>query len=337
MTIADRIKKIREIFGITSNEFAKITGIHPVSIRKYETNKMVPGNDVIEKMSEALRLPKMIFEGLPKQYTDYSFEGDFYQQLLLLLDNGTLRIEGTFKDGVGEHKSPYDTWFSINPSLSKYIKVKSNGEEIPVEDIQITLDPLYSQLNSNVTSLLMSFEYIERAKEALNKKYWRSKSETREEYSNRLKELAIKDQFELMLTGHSWKQYMDAPKTREEFDAAYQKVFEAGGDYYDLMEQLDIPEAEKNNHIHHYEDAWIDLHAIDVGEYPHDGSEDEKWAYAQKIIDAIKKYKEDHPNYPKEIREACAVETRQLYEEYLKEQKKSKKKKVEPKKSAPQN
>ena len=74
-----------------------------------------------------------------------------------------------------------------------------------------------------------------------------------------------------------------------------------------------------------------------MGEYPHDGSEDEKWAYVQKKIDAIENYKEDHPNYPKEIREACAVETRQQYEEYLKEQKKNKKKKVEPKKSAPQN
>ena len=126
-------------------------------------------------------------------------------------------------------------------------------------------------------------------------------------YSNRLTELALKTQFELMLLGHSWKQYMNAPKTHEEFDAAYQKVFEAGGDYYDLMDQLDIPEAEKNNYIHHYEDAWIELHAIDVGEYPHDGSEDEKWAYVQKKIDAIENYKEDHPNYPKEIREACAV------------------------------
>ena len=337
MTIADRIKKIREIFGITSNEFAKITGIHPVSIRKYETNKMVPGNDVIEKMSEALRLPKYIFEGLPKQYTDYSFEGDFYQQLLLLLDNGTLNLEGPFKDSDSEDKSPYGTWFSVNPLLSKYIKIRRNGEEIPIEDIQITLDPLYSNPNNRAAFLLMSFQYLEKAREALSKKYWRSKSETREDYSNRLTELAHKTQFELMLLGHSWKQYMNAPKTREEFDAAYQKVFEAGGDYYDLMDQLDIPEAEKNNYIHHYEDAWIELHAIDVGEYPHDGSEDEKWAYAQKIIDAIKKYKEDHPNYPKEIREACAVETRQLYEEYLKEQKKSKKKKVEPQKSAPQN
>ena len=45
----------------------------------------------------------------------------------------------------------------------------------------------------------------------------------------------------------------------------------------------------------------------------------------------IKKYKEDHPDYPKEIREACAAETRQLYEEYLKKQKKAKRKKLNPK------
>ena len=41
MDIAERIKKLREIYNITSNDLAKITGIHPVSIRKYETNKMV--------------------------------------------------------------------------------------------------------------------------------------------------------------------------------------------------------------------------------------------------------------------------------------------------------
>ncbi len=39
MTVGDRIKKIREVFDITSNDFAEIVGIHPVTIRKYETNK----------------------------------------------------------------------------------------------------------------------------------------------------------------------------------------------------------------------------------------------------------------------------------------------------------
>ena len=67
MTIAERIKKIRDIFDITSQEFSKITGIHHVSIRKYETNKMIPGNDIIEKMSASMRLPKNIIlnSGLP--------------------------------------------------------------------------------------------------------------------------------------------------------------------------------------------------------------------------------------------------------------------------------
>ena len=57
MDIAERIKKLREVYGITSNDLAKITGIHPVSIRKYETNKMVPGIEVIDKMCESLELP----------------------------------------------------------------------------------------------------------------------------------------------------------------------------------------------------------------------------------------------------------------------------------------
>ena len=79
MDIAERIKKLREEFEITSSEFAKITGIHPVSIRKYETRKMVPGIEVIDKMCEALKLNRIVFEGLPKQYIDYNYIGDFYQ------------------------------------------------------------------------------------------------------------------------------------------------------------------------------------------------------------------------------------------------------------------
>lgn len=255
-------KKIREIFGITSNEFAKITGIHPVSIRKYETNKMVPGNDVIEKMSEALRLPKYIFEGLPTQYTDYTYVGDFYQQLLLLLDNGTLNIEGPYKDGVGEGKDPYDTCFSVNPLLSKYIKIMNNGEEIPLENLTISLDPLYHDRFSQSDHLLIYFQTVERAKAALTQKYWRNKSVTREEYSADLTEIALNDQLELMLLGHSWEQYMNGPTSRDEIDDAYNKVFEAGGDFYDFVDQMDIPDSHKQKYIVNYENAWIELHYI---------------------------------------------------------------------------
>ena len=41
MTIGEKIKYCRKQIGITQDKLAELTGIHPVSIRKYETNKML--------------------------------------------------------------------------------------------------------------------------------------------------------------------------------------------------------------------------------------------------------------------------------------------------------
>lgn len=42
MNIGERIKFCRKHRGMTQDRLAEETGIHPVSIRKYETGKMVP-------------------------------------------------------------------------------------------------------------------------------------------------------------------------------------------------------------------------------------------------------------------------------------------------------
>ena len=42
MTIGERIKYCRKRIHMTQNDLAEATGIHPVTIRKYETNKIVP-------------------------------------------------------------------------------------------------------------------------------------------------------------------------------------------------------------------------------------------------------------------------------------------------------
>ena len=39
MTIGEKIKYFRSRIGITQAKLAELSGIHPVSIRKYETNK----------------------------------------------------------------------------------------------------------------------------------------------------------------------------------------------------------------------------------------------------------------------------------------------------------
>ena len=200
MDIAERIKKLREAYGITSNELANITGIHPVSIRKYETRKMVPGIEVIDKMCEALKLPRMIFEGIPKQYTDYSFEGDFYQLLFMLLANGTLDVRGKWVEDTDK-----DTYFTVNPLLSKYLEIKNGDETIPLENLSIhpLLDP-----NRIIPTFVQFESYLDLMKmvhDALDAKRWnaKAKGETREEYTARIMDMAEEDQLELMLKGHS--------------------------------------------------------------------------------------------------------------------------------------
>ena len=187
MDIAERIKKLREIYNITSNDLAKITGIHPVSIRKYETNKMVPGIEVIDKMCEALKLPRMVFEGIPKQYTDYSFAGDFYQQLFLLIANGTLNIDG-FING----KDKIETYFTLNQDLSRYIQIKNGSEDIPLENLSIHLNTPGGMMNGTYYSIEAYFHFLKAAKEAKECKRWSTKAngETREEYIARMNNYA---------------------------------------------------------------------------------------------------------------------------------------------------
>ena len=55
--IKDRIKKYRELRGLSQNELAFITGISVSNISKYETGNRVPKTDYLVKISEALNVP----------------------------------------------------------------------------------------------------------------------------------------------------------------------------------------------------------------------------------------------------------------------------------------
>jgi transcriptional regulator with XRE-family HTH domain len=322
MNIADRIKKIREVFEVTSNEFAKITGIHPVSIRKYETNKMVPGNDVIEKMSEALKLPKMIFEGLPKQYTNYDYIGDFYQQLLLLLDNGTLSLNETTKIINNKPFSRYS--LNINPKLSNYVILKHDGKEIPLTDLSIEFRQNTRRTNGGFVEFSMYLNYLKEYKDALSKNHLNTKDhESNDDHSNKLLDLALEYQMELMLMDHSWQDYMSGPKTKEDIDELFDKAIKNGGNFYDFVEQLDVPVKTKAYYITEHENLWIEDHYIDKGPRPENGTTEELDAYELSIIQKVEDYKDAHPNYQKEIKEDTINETKREYEEYLAEQKES--------------
>lgn len=306
MNIADRIKRLRELFGITSNDLAKITGIHPVSIRKYETNKMVPGIEVIDKMCDALKLPRMIFEGFPKQHTNYRFTGDFYQQLFLLLDNETLiaNKEGEYNFATGEN----DRFFSINQELAKYIKVKHGDTIIPLDELSIEINTDEYDALENYTWFTMYLKSLDKAKKAQESDSWDydEHSETKEEYIARMLENAEKHRFDLMLTDHSWKQYMEGWVSGDVAKASINQEIANGGNYYTYVEKLDAPEAEKKKLIQAYEDAYI-AEQIQIEEYPGDKDRDTKDAWLEKKMKLIRDFRKAHPDYP-ELARKHAIE-----------------------------
>ena len=66
MTIGEKIKYFRTQKRITQAKLAELSGIHPVSIRKYETNKMIPQSQQIDKIAEALEISSFAITGFEK-------------------------------------------------------------------------------------------------------------------------------------------------------------------------------------------------------------------------------------------------------------------------------
>ena len=60
MTTGEKIKYLRNKLNITQSSLANKANIHPVSIRKYETNKMIPQPTQIEKLAKALNVSRVV-------------------------------------------------------------------------------------------------------------------------------------------------------------------------------------------------------------------------------------------------------------------------------------
>lgn len=104
-----------------------------------------------------------------------------------------------------------------------------------------------------------------------------------------------------MLTGRSWKQYMDGAPTPKDFEKEYEKIAAEGGSFYDTIDQMDWPDSEKERYINSYEDAYIEgILKETYPKYPSNGCIEEKMEWSQNFLLAKDKYKKEHPNYKKE-------------------------------------
>lgn len=136
MTIGEKIKFFRNRIGITQAKLAELSDIHPVSIRKYEINKMVPQSQQIDRIAEALGVSSFAITGFENNIS-LKTEGDFMGLMIMLIKSNILCIKGE-----RDENSLYDietVSFEINPLITKFFNAYVDDKQCSVKDILYTL------------------------------------------------------------------------------------------------------------------------------------------------------------------------------------------------------
>ena len=139
-TVGERIKYFRKKRKMTQEQLAELTGIHPVSIRKYETNKMQPQIEQIERIASTLQVNANAIIGYNGAPTRVDTVGDLMGLLMTLYRARVLLI-------VGDHDEdfsikPETAKITINPALAGFFRVLSPNDSensIDLSDIIVTL------------------------------------------------------------------------------------------------------------------------------------------------------------------------------------------------------
>ena len=96
MTTGERIRYCRQNQKKTQDQLARLSGIHPVSIRKYETNKMTPQPEQLKKIATALGVNYVALLGIEEDGVAQKNKG-LLNILNALIENGFLfsKMENT--------------------------------------------------------------------------------------------------------------------------------------------------------------------------------------------------------------------------------------------------
>lgn len=133
MTTGEQIKYIRTRRGLTQSLLAEMTGIHPVTIRKYETNKLQPKKEQIRKIADALKVSPIIFDGTDAGSTSVRSFGDMLGVLIMLYKSGVITTS--------------NSEIRLTPALKDHLlfittkgKISVNDSVIHLEDAQAEKD-----------------------------------------------------------------------------------------------------------------------------------------------------------------------------------------------------
>ena len=151
MTIGEKIKYFRSRIGITQAKLAELSGIHPVSIRKYETNKMVPQAAQIDRLAEALGVSSFALAGFENNIR-LETVGDFMGLMIMLIKTKIVSINGEREESGMINTDTAQ--FVINPFITNFFDAKSDKSELSANTL------LYYLKNENILSDILKWERI---------------------------------------------------------------------------------------------------------------------------------------------------------------------------------
>lgn len=151
MTIGEKIKYFRTRIGITQAKLAEFSGIHPVSIRKYETNKMVPQAPQIDRIAEALGISSFAIAGIENNIR-LETVGDFMGLMIMLIKTKIISING--KREENGMISSDTVSFEINPFISNFFNANNGDNKVSAKDI------LYHLKSEQILNDILKWERI---------------------------------------------------------------------------------------------------------------------------------------------------------------------------------
>lgn len=151
MTIGEKIKYFRKRIGITQAKLAELSGIHPVSIRKYEINKMVPQAAQIDRLAEALGISSFALAGFENNIR-LETVGDFMGLMIMLIKTKIVSINGEREENGMINADTVS--FVINPFITNFFDAKSDKSELSANTL------LYYLKNENILSDILKWERI---------------------------------------------------------------------------------------------------------------------------------------------------------------------------------
>ena len=100
----------------------ELTGIHPVSTRKYETNKMQPQPPPLEKIAAVLGVSYNALNGSDSARLHLEAVGDLMGVLMVLCNSGILQINGEREEDILLKDDTVS--IQLNPVHSSYLEIR---------------------------------------------------------------------------------------------------------------------------------------------------------------------------------------------------------------------